>query len=210
MTVTNNREGSAFPAATIRRLAMRAGYRCSMSGCRALTAGPSEESPSSVINVGVATHIHSEAEGRRYNPSMPPEERKDISNGIWLCWTHSVEIDRDEVKYTATSLRQMKEEHERFIAAELNAGRAGSSGSELIAVSPEIRARIARSARTNAERLEDFASNCYDLVTANAHAFEVSFRLPELVPCESTGDDNVSVGLEGFVAIRMDGRVKAI
>lgn len=117
---------------------MRAGFRCSMPTCRALTAGPSDESPNSVTDVGVAAHINSAAKGRRYDPNMPPESRRDIRNGIWLCSTHSVEIDRDESKYTVDVLRQMKEEHEHFIADELNAGRGCFRGSDLIAVGPDI------------------------------------------------------------------------
>ena len=136
--MTNNRKGSEFSEATRRHLAMRAGFRCSMPTCRALTAGPSDESPSSVTDVGVAAHINSAAKGRRYAPNMPPEVRKDIRNGIWLCATHSIEIDRDEAKYTANILRQMKDEHERFIADELNAGRGCFPRSDLVAIGPNI------------------------------------------------------------------------
>ena len=136
--MTINREGSEFSPKTRRQLAMRAGFRCSMPTCRALTAGPSDESPNSVTDVGVAAHINSAAKGRRYDPNMPPESRGDIRNGIWLCSTHSVEIDRDEAKYTVAVLRQMKEEHERFIADELNVGRGCFRGSDLIAVGPDI------------------------------------------------------------------------
>lgn len=136
--MTNNREGSEFSPTTRRHLAMRAGFRCSMPTCRALTAGPSDESPNSVTDVGVAAHINSAAQGRRYDPNMPPEDRKDIRNGIWLCATHSIEIDRDEAKYTVNILKQMKVEHERFIADELNAGRGCLRGSDLIAIGPNI------------------------------------------------------------------------
>jgi hypothetical protein len=62
----------------------------------------------------------------------------DIRNGIWLCSTHSIEIDRDEARYTPNVLRQMKGEHERNIAVELNTGRGAFSGSDLIALSPDI------------------------------------------------------------------------
>jgi hypothetical protein len=134
----NNREGSEFSAATRRNLAMRAGFRCSMPSCRALTAGPSDESPNSVTDVGVAAHINSAAKDRRYDPNMPPNFRRDIRNGIWLCGTHSIEIDRDEAKYTVNVLRQMKDEHERFISEELNAGRGCFRGSDLVAVGPNI------------------------------------------------------------------------
>jgi len=43
---------------------------------------------------------------------MMPEERSDISNGIWLCAHHADVIDKDEVTYTANLLRAMKRDHE--------------------------------------------------------------------------------------------------
>ena len=36
------------------RLAKRAGFRCSFSGCRRYTVGPSNEAPSAVVCVGIA------------------------------------------------------------------------------------------------------------------------------------------------------------
>lgn len=118
---------------------MRAGFRCSMPGCRVLTVGPSDESPDAVVNVGVAAHIHAAApNGRRYDPNMTPEDRKNIRNGIWLCATHSVEIDRDDVRYTPEVLRRMKYEHERFIDNERRAGGACLDDSDLVAIGPNI------------------------------------------------------------------------
>lgn len=120
-------------------LAMRAAYRCSMPGCGVLTVGPSDESPTAIVNVGVAAHIHAAAPGgRRYNPNMTEEERIDIRNGIWLCGTHSIEVDRDESRYTADVLRCMKDEHERNIGKELNAGRGCYLGSNLISIGPNV------------------------------------------------------------------------
>lgn len=118
---------------------MRAGYRCSMRGCGVLTVGPSDESPDATTSIGVASHIHAAAPGgRRYSGQMSPEERRDISNGIWLCGSHSIEIDRDEVRYTPGLLREMKEEHERLISEELNSGQGLLRDSDLIAVGPDI------------------------------------------------------------------------
>lgn len=110
-----------------------------MPTCGALTAGPSDESHEAVTVVGVAAHIHAAApKGRRYDTLMTPAERKNIRNGIWLCATHSVEIDRDEVRYSADVLRKMKCEHEAAIANELNAGRGTYFISDLIAIGPDI------------------------------------------------------------------------
>ncbi|HVV67973.1 MAG TPA: hypothetical protein VHE99_02895 [Gammaproteobacteria bacterium] len=103
-----------------RALALRVGYRCSFSGCDVSTTGPSEESSSAFINIGVAAHIHAASPGGpRFLDTMTPEERKDISNGIWLCANHGLQVDRDEVSYTADQLRSMKLEAERRASAKL-------------------------------------------------------------------------------------------
>jgi hypothetical protein len=49
---------------------------------------------------GKAAHIHAAAPGgRRYLASMTPYERRDISNGIWLCSHHADLIDDDAATY---------------------------------------------------------------------------------------------------------------
>lgn len=102
-----------FPAATKNALALRAGYVCSLEGCGRSTVGPSEEAPDAVTMIGVAAHIHAAAPGgRRYDPGMSPENRRSIGNGIWLCQSCSVIVDRDEVTFTADVLRSMKLRHE--------------------------------------------------------------------------------------------------
>ena len=102
-----------FPAETKRRLALRAGHRCSFPECEAHTAGPSDEANDAVNNVGVAAHIAGAAPGaRRYDASMTPEERSSIENGIWLCQTHAKLIDGDETTWTVPVLQKMKTETE--------------------------------------------------------------------------------------------------
>ena len=64
---------------------------------------------------GVAAHICAAAPGpgaRRYDPNMSSEERSHINNGIWLCVSCSVLIDRDEKRFTVDKLHQIKYEHE--------------------------------------------------------------------------------------------------
>ena len=93
-----------FPPKVRRAMALRANYLCSF--CRQQTAGPSDESPLAVAHVGIAAHIHAAAAGgRRYLPTITPEERKDIGNAIWMCPDHATLIDQDEVTYTANKLR---------------------------------------------------------------------------------------------------------
>ena len=135
--VSTNRDN--FSKKTKNRLAARAGYRCSMTGCGVTTVGPSDESPEAVVNVGVAAHICAAAQnGRRYDPNMTAAERSDIHNGIWLCSTHSVEIDRNESRYKPDVLRNMKAEREHHAASELNAGKGAFHGADLIAIGPDV------------------------------------------------------------------------
>ncbi|HEY4437307.1 MAG TPA: hypothetical protein VGN40_14225 [Lelliottia sp.] len=108
-----------FSPKTKQALAARANFKCSFTGCTQITCGPSHESSSAVNSTGVASHIYAAAPGgRRYKKDMTSEERSDITNGIWLCATHSVMIDRDEVTFTPEKLHQMKAEHERKIQDE--------------------------------------------------------------------------------------------
>jgi len=103
-------------------LAHRAGYRCSKPSCRALTAGPSRESDAAKMNIGVAAHITGAAGGRgrvRYDPSLSPEERRSVTNGIWLCQTHAKEVDDDELTYTVDILRAWKRHAEEDARAML-------------------------------------------------------------------------------------------
>lgn len=127
-----------FLESTKRILAFRSNHRCSFTGCQQITCGPSMESADELVTIGVASHIHAAAPGGpRYLASMSPEERSSSSNGIWLCPTHSVLIDRDEATYTAGVLRQMKREHETVVASQLN-GRASATESDFIALGPDI------------------------------------------------------------------------
>lgn len=108
-----------FSPKTKQALAARANFRCSFTGCHQITCGPSHESSSAINNTGVAAHIYAAAPGgRRYKSEMTSRERSDITNGIWLCVTHSVMIDRDEVTFTPEVLIGMKEKHERNIQNE--------------------------------------------------------------------------------------------
>jgi hypothetical protein len=112
----NNRDEFSLP--TKQALELRANSRCSFRGCPQITSGPSEESAESINRTGVAAHIHGAASGRgsrRYLASMTREDRRHISNGIWLCTTHADLIDGDATTYTADDLKKMKKEHEEKI-----------------------------------------------------------------------------------------------
>jgi len=95
-------------------LKQRAGYKCSFPGCNAATEGPSESSPTATSSVGVACHITAAAPGGcRYDPTLTPEERRDIANGIWMCQTHGRMIDNDAVRFPVATLRSWKVEAEQ-------------------------------------------------------------------------------------------------
>lgn len=121
-------------------LGFRANFKCSFTGCGVTLTGPSEESPRSYSNIGVAAHIHAAAAGpgaRRYLAAMTPEQRSDISNAILLCGNHSRLVDSDEKRYPAEVLRQMKAAHEAQVTLELADGKRRLS-SDFVALGPDL------------------------------------------------------------------------
>ena len=96
-----------------RTLARRVGYYCSYPSCGQMTTGSSTDGANSCVSIGVACHITAAAAGgKRYDPSLTPELRKSIDNGIWMCQNCSVIIDRDEQKYTVDILKEWKQNAE--------------------------------------------------------------------------------------------------
>lgn len=148
-----------FSARTKLDLALRASYVC--SSCKLSTVGRSDEAPDAVTMIGDAAQICAAAPGpgaRRYDPTMTPEERSHIDNGIWLCASCGDLIHRDEKRFTADDLRRMKREHE-------GSRRIGESGSDaegdLISIGRDIVAvdSIARSGPDGTRvRLSHFVS----------------------------------------------------
>lgn len=99
-------------------LAFRAGNQCSFPGCSRITSGPSDKSAGAVNFTGKAAHIHAASpNGPRALATMTREQRRDISNGIWLCSDHATLIDNDEAKYPPEKLRDMKLDHELKIGS---------------------------------------------------------------------------------------------
>ena len=95
-----------------RRIAARAGYRCSRPECGASTTGPQLDSLGT-LNVGVAAHIHAASVGGpRYLPEMSAEKRSSAANGIWLCQTCGKLVDNDGKRFTADILRDWKQRAE--------------------------------------------------------------------------------------------------
>lgn len=92
-------------------LAKRAGNHCSFPGCYRPTDGPSDESASSSASTGMACHIVAASDGpaARRVKALSPKQLKDISNGVWMCYTHGKLIDADECEYTIPVLESWKE-----------------------------------------------------------------------------------------------------
>lgn len=108
-----------FSVAVKDQLASRTGYKCSNPFCRRTTIGP-QLGGDKKVNIGEAAHICAAAPGgKRYDVSMPADERKSYSNGIWLCRTHAALIDRDEKYFTIEMLKKWKEDAESDASKEL-------------------------------------------------------------------------------------------
>lgn len=100
-------------------MAQRVGYKCTNPDCRKLTSGP-HSNPEKSILVGVAAHITAASMGGpRYDPKLTEEERKHITNGIWLCATCSTLIDKDEMKFPQEMLNEWKTISEDSTSKEL-------------------------------------------------------------------------------------------
>jgi len=101
-----------------RTIAARAAYRCSNPICRALTVRPHSDDNKAVIT-GVAAHICAAATGGpRYNPQQSEDERKSITNAIWVCHACSDLIDKDDKKFIAALLYAWKTDHEAWVLGE--------------------------------------------------------------------------------------------
>jgi hypothetical protein len=174
ITMANSRDD--FTQRTKTDLALRVSYLC--SNCKQSTVDPSDERPDGVTMVGVAAHICAAAPGagaRRYDASMTREERSHIDNGIWLCSTCSVLIDRDEERFSVEALRQMKREHED--SRRIGGGTREAEGN-IIAVGPSIVAvgHIIASRRDGMRvRLSHFVEGSSRDVLSFVHDFD---RLP--------------------------------
>jgi hypothetical protein len=111
-----------FPKPVADALGKRAAFICSNPDCRALTLAPSEVDESKFLYIGKAAHICGAAEGGpRYNAHMTPEERKSASNGVFLCSNCADMIDKnDGIDFPIERLQRWKEDHEKWVGANLN------------------------------------------------------------------------------------------
>ena len=104
--MSNNRDD--FTKKTVDILGRRVGFRCSNPDCRKSTVGPNLNDEMFTV-VGIASHITAATPGGpRFDDSMSREERKHISNGIWLCPNCSVLIDKDSSTFSKSKLLMWK------------------------------------------------------------------------------------------------------
>jgi len=126
-----------FSLKTKELLAKRVANRCSNPGCRQLTSGPQED-PTKVVNIGVAAHITAAStDGPRFDPSLKPDQRRSVKNGIWLCQSCAKLVDNDAIRYGADVLCQWKGQTERSAAQELEYRRSIDIDSDQVFVELE-------------------------------------------------------------------------
>ena len=126
-----------FSLKTKELLAKRVANRCSNPGCRQLTSGPQED-PTKAVNIGVAAHITAAStDGPRFDPSLTPDQRRSVKNGIWLCQSCAKLVDNDPIRYGADGLRQWKVQAEKSAAQELEYRRSIDIDSDQIFVEME-------------------------------------------------------------------------
>lgn len=111
-----------FTLPTIELLAKRAAFICSNPDCRVLTISASLVDPLGKVFIGVAAHITASRKGAaRYDPNLSHELRKDISNGIFLCGSCSIMIDKNHgADYSGALLKEWKLKHEKWVFDWLN------------------------------------------------------------------------------------------
>lgn len=80
------------------------------------------------INVGEAAHIRAAASGGpRYDPEMSRDQRKHISNAIWLCGRCAKLIDSDVRRYTVALLKEWKALAENLASNAITGGTIGNA-----------------------------------------------------------------------------------
>lgn len=108
--MANNRDD--FTESTRRKIGQRAGWLCSFPGCRVFTEGATSDE-NGRMSVGTASHICAAAPGGpRYDEKMTMDERRSVTNGIWMCRNHGTAIDSPDSKFTTELLRTWKKDSE--------------------------------------------------------------------------------------------------
>ncbi|EAR11838.1 hypothetical protein PI23P_10912 [Polaribacter irgensii 23-P] len=101
-------------------MAKRVGFTCSNPECQMLTVGPNSDENKNT-SIGVAAHITAASKkGPRYDENLSSKERQGITNGVWLCQSCSVLIDRDTGKFSIELLKKWRDNAEKKASERLN------------------------------------------------------------------------------------------
>ncbi|WP_157179635.1 NACHT domain-containing protein [Rhizobium sp. CF142] len=171
-----SRGDNDFKAQTKLQLAQRVGWLCSNPDCPKLTVGP-QKGADGFVKLGEAAHITAASPGgARYDALLTAEERRDFSNGIWLCRDHAHQIDHDETHFTVEMLRRWKRDAEARAFEQLATGgiaKTISLGPELI---EELRGLAASLNLPAEEDLPNIQQRLRESASRHLNAFE---GLPE-------------------------------
>lgn len=102
-------------------LAQRAAYICANPDCRCLTLTLVGDDASKVAYRGRAVAICGAEGGPRHDAGMNGNQRKAIDNAIFLCAKCADITSRNKgAHYPAMVLRDWKEQHKRWVRANMN------------------------------------------------------------------------------------------
>ena len=103
-------------------LAKRASYICSNPECRSSTIAPSEVDETKFIYVGKVAHIVAASNnGPRTKVGISDDDRKNISNGIFLCSVCADMIDKNNgIDFSIDNIQEWKATHEKWVRDNLN------------------------------------------------------------------------------------------
>jgi hypothetical protein len=152
-----------FPVSVKMVSALRVAFRCSNPGCGVATCGPHSD-PGRALKLGDAAHITAASPGGpRYDGSLTADQRKDISNAIWLCVGCARLIDADEEQYAVGTLRAWKAaaEAQARLALEERRPLSGPAG-----LSPEAMQILVAASQTGQVFLLSVSQLAYPIIAA--------------------------------------------
>ncbi|MCK5614811.1 hypothetical protein KAR91_73800, partial [Candidatus Pacearchaeota archaeon] len=183
-----------FTIKTKEIMARRAGDRCSKPGCGIHTSG-ADSTDEGTINIGVAAHITAAAPGGpRYDTTLSSEQRKHVSNGIWLCQNHAKLIDSDNRHFSVDDLKDWKMHAEARSFSEIVNSTQKSSTDGVLTNNEDV--------QTVLDLLLEYSKSDLSLFKGAlgmpAHTVELNLRLVDGEKTRIFTATNLSSGLEIF------------
>ncbi len=116
------RSGRSYTDRTIKILWGRAAGRCAVPNCRMeLIVEATDHDP--VVLIGDIAHVEAASDrGPRANPVRGSRERDEYENLILLCKNCHTRLDAQKNTNTVAALRELKEDHEAWVRANLPEG----------------------------------------------------------------------------------------